>query len=178
MGQGDGTFELRSYASGLDLRGGWGAAWADVDLDGDPDLMTSAGLYINEHSAEDKGHWLQIRPVGNVISNRAALGATVEITVGDETRIRHITGGTAQGCQDAQVAHFGLGDDDEISGIQVMYPGGDTVVYEGPFAADQRIKVFEDGGVGAPATPAPEDETPDDDASDDETPNPDAGGAE
>lgn len=144
-GLGDGTFQLESYRSGLDLRGGWGVAWADLDLDGDPDLITSGGLYINETPAADKGHWLQLRAVGNVTSNYAALGATIRVTTGDVTRIRHVGGGTGQGCQDSLTTHFGLGDAEEVDAIVVSFPAGETVTYTGPFPVDQGMRLFEDG---------------------------------
>ena len=120
-------------------------AWSDLDLDGDPDLITSGGLYINETPAEDKGHWLQLRAVGNVSSNYAALGATIRVTTGDVTRIRHVGGGTGQGCQDSLTTHFGLGDAEEVDAIVVSFPAGETVTYTGPFPVDQGMRLFEDG---------------------------------
>jgi hypothetical protein len=34
-----------------------------------------------------------------------------------------------------------------VDSITVMFPGGKEVVYAGPFAADQRYWVYEDGTV-------------------------------
>ena len=50
-----------------------------------------------------------------------------------------------QGCQDSLYLHFGLGDATSIGQISADFPGGKTVVYMGPFAADQRVWLFEDG---------------------------------
>ena len=144
-GNGDGTFRLDQYRSGLDVRNGWGMAVADFDLDGDLDLATSQGLL--ENTGGGGGHWLQVRAVGNVASNRAALGATVRVVSGDLTRVRHVNGGTGQGCQDSLYLHFGLGDAASVDRLEVLYPGGGLVAYEGPFEADQRLWVYEDGTV-------------------------------
>ncbi len=118
-------------------------AVADIDHDGDLDLAASGVIYRNTRG--DAGHWLQVRAVGNVASNRAALGATVRVVTEGRTFVRHVNGGTGQGCQDSLYLHFGLGDAATVRRIEVLYPGGGLVTYEGPFDADQRVWVYEDG---------------------------------
>jgi hypothetical protein len=88
-----------------------------------------------------------VRAIGNVLSNRAALGATVEVSFAGQKRIRHVQGATGKGGQDSLYLHFGLGAASEASEIRVLYPGSGEVVYTGPFAADQRVWVYEDGTV-------------------------------
>ena len=145
-GNGDGTFRLDQYRSGLDVENGWGMAVADFDLDGDLDLATSRGLLENTQATG--GAWLQVRAVGNVNSNRAALGATIRVTAGALTRVRHVNGGTGQGCQDSLYVHFGLDEAAEVDRVEVLYIGGDGwVTYEGPFEVGQRLWVYEDGEV-------------------------------
>ena len=154
-GLGDGTFELDSYHAGLTRTDGWGLAAADFDHDGDLDLAYH-GLWENAAAAVG-GHWLQVGAIGNVKSNRAALGATVWVTAGERTWLRHVQGGTGQGCQDSATLHFGLGEAATVDRIEVAYPGGEKVVYEGPWDADQRLWVAEDGAVTAGwAPPIPE----------------------
>ncbi|MBR58559.1 MAG: hypothetical protein CMH54_11120 [Myxococcales bacterium] len=147
LGNGDATFELKSYSAGIVLRNGWGVAAADVDLDGDLDLATSGGLYRNRMDETRDYHWVQIRAIGNVSSNRGAYGATVTVYSGDMQLIRHVQGGTGQGCQDSPFLHFGLGDHTDIDSIQVRFPGGETVEYMGPIDSDQRLWLFEDGTI-------------------------------
>jgi enediyne biosynthesis protein E4 len=143
-GNGDGTFRLDAWRSGIDVRNGWGQAAADFDHDGRLDIATSYGLYRNQR--EHPGHWLQTRVVGNVNSNRAGIGATVYVEAGEQTFVRVIGGGTGQGCQDSLSPHFGLGAHQMIDRIRVRFPGWpEAVVYEGPFDADQRIWLYEDG---------------------------------
>ena len=120
-------------------------ATSDVDLDGDLDLVTVAGLHLNQGS---EGAWLQIRAIGNQSSNRAALGATIRVETDDgQTRIRHVNGGTGQGCQDSLYVHFGLGDASTVDAAEVSFPAGETVRFSGPFESNQRLWLYEDGRV-------------------------------
>lgn len=145
-GNGDGTFRLDSYHAGITTTNGWGMAVADFDHDGDLDLATSTHLFRNTSDLQGK-HWLQVRAVGNVRSNRAALGATVRVHAGERSWIRHVNGGTGQGNQDSLYVHFGLADAATIDRVEVLYIGGGLVTYDGPFDTDQRLWVYEDGTV-------------------------------
>ncbi len=140
-GNGDGTFVLDAYHAGITTEDGWGASVSDVDHDGDLDLFARQP-FINEI---DGGHWLQVKAVGNVVSNRMAIGASVFVTAGGITRMRHVQGGTGQGNQDSLYLHFGLADAASVEQIRVLFPGGGEVVYDGPFDVDQRVWVYEDG---------------------------------
>ncbi len=148
-GHGDGTFALDSYHAGLTITDGWGLAASDYDHDGDLDLAYK-NLWTNEGAAADGTHWLQVRAVGNVASNRAAIGATVAVTAGGVTQLRHVQGGTGQGCQDSQSLHFGLAGADSVESIEVWFVGAAApTTFSGPWGADQRLWVFEDGTVTA-----------------------------
>ena len=142
-GKGDGKFTLDSYTTGITTTDGWGISASDYDHDGDLDIYAT-GLYVNTPKATGR-HWFQVRAVGNLKSNWAAIGATVKIKAGAKTYMRHVQGGTGKGCQDSLYLHFGLGAATSVDEISVAYPGGKSVKYAGPFKADQRVWVYEDG---------------------------------
>jgi hypothetical protein len=145
-GNGDGTFRLDAWRSGLTVTNGWGQASADFDQDGRLDLVTSGVLYRNQRVSD--GHWAQTRVVGNVSTNRAGIGATVYLEAAGETYVRVIGGGTGQGCQNSLSPHFGLGAAVQIDRIRVRFVGSaQEVIYEGPHSVDQRIWLYEDGSI-------------------------------
>ncbi|MCA9525845.1 MAG: VCBS repeat-containing protein, partial [Myxococcales bacterium] len=145
-GNGDGTFRLDAWRSGIGVTNGWGHATADVDLDGDVDLAAQGAVYLNQRA--HAGHWLQVKVVGDVAANRAALGATVTVEAGGRRFVRFVGGGTGQGCQDSLYLHMGLGEAASVDRISVRFPGAAApVVFAGPFDADQRLWLYESGNV-------------------------------
>jgi hypothetical protein len=140
-GLGTGGFRLDVYLAGLTTENGWGLAAADYDHDGDMDLIAGA-LFEN---LRGQGEWVAVRAVGDVASNRAAIGATVHVNVNGSTYTRHVQGGSGQGCQDSQTLHFGLGVSTAIDSIDVQFPGSESVHFEGPFASGQKIWLYESG---------------------------------
>ena len=148
FGNGDGTFRLASYRSGLDFTNGWGIVHSDIDHDGDLDLFTSGGAYRN--MSTNSGRLLQVRAVGTALCNRAAIGATVAVSTPNGVRVGYVSGGNGQGGQDSQTVHFGLGPgpiSDAVTSIRVDFPGAGSVEFAGPFATNQRLWLYEDGTV-------------------------------
>jgi hypothetical protein len=153
-GVGDGTFRLDVHETGITTRNGWGAAASDFDNDGDLDLFATR-LHENAPKKPD-GHWLQVRVTGGNKVNRAAIGATVRVKAGGQTLMRHVQGGTGKGCQDSLYLHFGLGKTTSASSVEVVFPGGQKKSFAGPFAADQRLWIHEDGSVHKGWGPPPQ----------------------
>ena len=151
-GGGDGTFELDAYRAGIHEEYGGGMATADLDNDGDLDLASAGGVWLNDLSdaaPERSGHWLQIRLIGGPRSNRMAIGATVRVTAAnsDQAQLRLVPGGTGYGCQDSHTLHFGLGPAATVDHIEVDFPGAGTVQFAGPHRADRRLWLTEAGEV-------------------------------
>jgi hypothetical protein len=104
---------------------GRGLATADLDLDGDSDLVFTenngpARLYRNGLA---KGHWLRIKPVG-VSSNRDGVGAVVSVTAGGRTQTRMVRTGSSYLSQSERAVLFGLGDAAAVDEITVHWPSG------------------------------------------------------
>ncbi len=146
-GNGDGTFSIDRLHAGITSRGGWGLASADLDNDGDLELIAQNELLRNQLPASKKGGFLQVRTVGDGKSNRMGLGASVEITVGGKKQVRYVNGGGGQGGQDSPTCHFGLGTAESVDSIEVRWIGADVKTYKGPFAANQRLWVYHSGKV-------------------------------
>ncbi len=116
--QGDLTFTDETYNAGAHVDNGWGAAWADIDDDGDLDLV-SRRLYRNDLT--DTGSYLKVRLLGTQ-SNRVGIGARVTVTAGGQTYMRQVEGGKGTTTQNALTLHFGLGDATVADQVQIIWP--------------------------------------------------------
>ena len=145
LGDGTGAFTQVNYESGAIVHNGWGSAASDYDNDGDVDLV-AYDMFRND-SAAAGNHWVQVRAIGGITSNWAALGARVEVDAGGVTRMNLVSGGSGTGCQDSMYLHFGLGAETEVDEIRAYYPGGAVVTAPGPIPADWRVWVYEDETV-------------------------------
>lgn len=104
-----------------------GAAFGDVDNDGDVDVLVSnnngpARLLLNETSKQQ--NWLSVRLAG-VTDNRQGLGAVVTVfRAGLPPLVRRVqSDGSYLSAHDPRV-HFGLGTATAIERVQVRWPSG------------------------------------------------------
>jgi len=107
---------------------GRGAAYADVDRDGDLDLaITQAGgravLYRNEQALGH--HWLRVRLVG-AGANSAAIGARIELRAGDGVQRREVQPSRGYLSQVELPVTFGLGGAAAVDSLTVHWPSGGT----------------------------------------------------
>lgn len=105
---------------------GRGATYADIDDDGDLDvLVTQAGrspvLFRNDQKLGH--HWLRVRVQGKS-PNHSAIGARVELTAGGITQRRLIMPTRSYLSQVELPATFGLGELDKIEDLRVIWPDG------------------------------------------------------
>jgi tetratricopeptide (TPR) repeat protein len=120
-----------------ELHKGHGVAFADLDNDGDEDIVAETGgavpgdrhairLFENPGNGND---WISLRLVG-AKSNRAAIGARIKVTVQNEGRgqrfiYRTVGSGGSFGASPLQ-QHIGLGKDARILNLEIWWPATDT----------------------------------------------------
>ena len=120
---GDWTFSRVDTEAGISVTENYQAAWADIDNDGDLDLLTGGRLYRNNGNSNN---WLKVRLEGGGSVNRAAIGAQVRIALGNKTITRQVEGATGEGNQNDLTLHFGLGQESDPVNVQVTWPNGET----------------------------------------------------
>ncbi len=117
-----------------ELHKGHGVAFADIDHDGDEDIITSIGgampgdrhafrLFENPGNGND---WISLKLVG-VKANRSAIGARIKVTVKDQAGAvrsiyRTVGSGGSFGASPLE-QHIGLGKAAEIVSIEILWPG-------------------------------------------------------
>jgi len=161
LGQPDGTFLEGADAAGiLNFDRGRGAALADFNLDGLLDLVevnlgAPVRIWRNVGGGDaaapaQLGHWLALR-LSQAGPNRDAIGAWIEVRVGDTTMRRELTVGGGHGGGELGRVHVGLGPAKSAE-IRVQWPDG-TV---GPWLhadADQFLDIDREAGRLRPWTP-------------------------
>ncbi len=122
---GDWGFTDVTFAEGLaGITATYQASWADVDQDGQLDLVSGGDLYRNRGN---DNHWLLVRLEGNGdTSNRSAIGAQVRIDLGDRVITRQVEAGTGEGNMNDLTLHFGLGDEAGPVDLDLRWPDGTT----------------------------------------------------
>ncbi|HXZ80716.1 MAG TPA: FG-GAP-like repeat-containing protein [Terriglobales bacterium] len=120
-----------------ELHKGHGVAFADLDNDGDEDIVAEIGgavpgdrhairLFENPGNGND---WITLKLVG-VKSNRAAVGARIKVTVQNQRQAqrsiyRTVGSGGSFGASPLQ-QHIGLGKDARIVNLEIWWPASQT----------------------------------------------------
>ncbi len=150
---GDGTF-TKELADPIVTETGWslGASYADIDRDGDLDVLIGKGFGSNENNAlflnnGNTNSWLSVACVGQK-SNRSGIGARVRVyaTIKGSSgwQIRELCSPTSFG-QNGVIAWFGLGDASVAESLRIDWPSGiQTFMTDIP--AKQYLTVLECSG--------------------------------
>jgi hypothetical protein len=128
---------------------GRGAAYADIDRDGDLDVLISSNngpAYLLRNDGGNRNNVLRVRTVGTK-SNRDGIGAKVTLTLpGGAHPWRLVHTGSSYCSQSELTLTFGLGDLAKADNLEVVWPSG-QVDRLGPVAANQTVTVQEGKGV-------------------------------
>lgn len=148
---GNGKFEEVTTSAGAAFsapRVARGAAYADIDNDGDLDLLvtTNAGpAILFRNDGGNRNHALRVKLRGTT-SNRDGIGAVVRIEYGGEKQWQMLRSGSSYLSQSELVLTFGLGDKMKVTSARVEWPSGKTDELK-DVAADQTITVEEGKGI-------------------------------
>ncbi len=146
--------DITASSGAGDLHKGHGVAFADLDNDGDLDILTSVGgaapgdshtfrLFENPGNRND---WIVLRLVG-VKANRSGIGARVKVTVRNRGRgVRAIerTAGSVSSFGGSPLrVHVGLGESASILKIEIWWPGSPQPQTLANVAKNQFIEIKE-----------------------------------
>ncbi|MFK7847174.1 MAG: CRTAC1 family protein [Rhodothermales bacterium] len=152
LNTGDGTFAAYNATAGplAHPMVGRGLATADIDRDGDLDVLITenngpAYIWRNDQVSNN---YLRLHLQGS-ISNRDGLGARVRATVNDLVMERWIRSGSSYLSQSELVATFGLGSHVEVSHLEIVWPSGEIDRFEN-VKANQDVRVIEGSSLLSP----------------------------
>ena len=130
-------------------------ASADIDNDGDLDMLVTNmtpnaanALYVNSFQSN---HWLKVKCVG-AFSNPSAIGAKVRVRSRirgkDVWQLREISGQSGFAAQSSLVAHFGLGNAQQVDSLVIEWPSQRTSILTN-LNINQFLTISEDSAITA-----------------------------
>jgi enediyne biosynthesis protein E4 len=147
----DGTFSEVASQMGTALmeeRVGRGAAFGDIDNDGDVDVVVNdldGGPQLLRNDGDTTNNSILIKTVG-MKSNRDGIGARVKVVAGDLTQIDEVRSGGSYLSQNDLRIHFGLEKRSKIDLVEVRWPNG-TVDRVTTVSANKILTVREGKGL-------------------------------
>jgi tetratricopeptide (TPR) repeat protein len=141
-----------------ELHKGHGIAFADLDNDGDEDIVAEIGgatpgdshamrLFENPGQGRD---WIAVKLTG-VKSNRAGIGARIKVTVSNaagESRaiFRSVGSGGSFGASPIE-QHIGLGESARIQDLEIWWPASNTIQHFANVEKNRVIEITEGAAV-------------------------------
>ena len=149
----DGNWEFTDVTASEGLsatnEGAYDSAWADIDMDGDLDLIAptdsgSAERVFLSNASTNGNHWMYIKlagPTDNTTAIGAALYATINKGTPQERTIRREANTNAGTFNQSDLpVHFGLGSATQIDELRIEWPDGTSQVIQG-LSADQYLTI-------------------------------------
>lgn len=118
---------------------GRGAATADIDLDGDLDVLITENngpLYLFRNDLPPENNWLRIQLDGQ------AIGAVIEVWTGTSKQSRRVRAGHSYASQSEKTATFGLGAFQGADTVTVFWPNG-QITWQTDVAANKTLRLRE-----------------------------------
>ena len=128
---------------------GRGASCADIDNDGDLDLLvTTVGRHprLLRNDQQLSHHWLRLKLIGTT-SNRDAIGAQVEVIADGQTYVRQVMPSRSYLSQSELPLTFGLGASTSVDSVTITWPDKSRQEL-GPLLIDQQHTVEQTQLIG------------------------------
>ncbi len=132
-----------------------GAAYADIDHDGDLDVLLTTNngpAYLLRNDGGNQNNWICIRTVGTK-SNRDGIGAVVRVESGLGMQWNVVRSGSSYCSQSDLACTFGLGRESRVTGIDIEWPSGEKQ-HLANLPSNQYITVEEGKGIIGTRPPA------------------------
>jgi hypothetical protein len=124
---------------------GRGSAYADIDGDGDLDvllLQTGGAPILLRNDQSLHNNWLRLKLVGKK-SNPDAIGAWIEVKAGGKTMQREVTATRSYLSQSELPVTIGLGQSKTIDSIKILWPGNSVQSVPPPSALNTTLTITE-----------------------------------
>jgi hypothetical protein len=105
---------------------GRGAAYADIDNDGDLDVLVTdnGGRPLLLRNDQQIGHhWIRLQLEGTRC-NREAIGAVIEVRLGDQVLRRPVMPARSYLSSVELPVTIGIGDHTQVDEVSILWPGG------------------------------------------------------
>ncbi len=132
-----------------------GAAYADIDHDGDLDLLITSNhgpAYLFRNDGGNQNKFLCLKLNGTK-SNRSAIGAVVRIESASGKQWNTVRSGSSYCSQSDLALTFGLGSDPTVTAVEIEWPSGAKQKLTN-IAANQFVTIEEGKGIIAKSAPA------------------------
>ena len=128
-----------------------GAAYADLDNDGDLDIVINninepATIYRNNTVQQLANHFIEVQLKGDV-QNRFGIGAKVTIQQKDKIQTGFINATKGFESASLQYIHFGAGADSIIYKMEVVWPDGKSQILTGVKTNQRLTLLYKDAGT-------------------------------